>query len=48
MIDQIFNAIPCLAKFPKGMEMTEERLEILTNTCPYCYQNMFEQMRKGK
>ena len=38
----------CLAKFPEGMEMAEERLEILTITCTHYYQNMNEQMRKGK
>ena len=42
------KAIPNLVKLPEGMEMTEERLEILTNTYPQYYLYMFEQMRNGK
>ena len=42
------EAIPNLVKLPEGMEMTEERLDILTNTYPQYYLYMFEQMRKGK
>ena len=42
------EAIPNLVKLPKGMEMTEERLEILTDTYPQYYLHMFEQMRKTK
>ena len=37
-----------LVKLPEGMEMTEERLESLTNTYPQYYLYMFEQMRNGK
>ena len=40
------EAIPNLVKLPKGMEMTEERLEILTDAYPQYYLHMFEQMRK--
>ena len=40
------EAIPNLVKLPKGMEMTEENLEILTDTYPQYYLHMFEQMRK--
>ena len=42
------EAIPNLVKLPEGMEMTEERLEVLTNTYPQYYLQMFEQMRKTK
>ena len=42
------KAIPNLVKLPEGMEMTEERLESLTNTYPQYYLYMFEQMRNGK
>ena len=42
------EAIPNLVKLPEGMEMTEERLEVLTNTYPQYYLHMFEQMRKTK
>ena len=42
------KAIPNLVKLPDGMEMTEERLESLTNTYPQYYLYMFEQMRNGK
>ena len=42
------EAIPSLVKLPVGMEMNEERLEILTNTYPQYYLHMFEQMRKTK
>ena len=42
------KAIPNLVKLPEGMEMTEERLEILTNTYPQYYLYMFEQMRNSK
>tara|TARA_S200000501_G_C20645902_1_gene665228 strand:- start:230 stop:739 length:510 start_codon:yes stop_codon:yes gene_type:complete len=41
------EAIPNLVKLPEGMEMTEERLESLTNTYPQYYLYMFEQMRKN-
>ena len=41
------EAIPNLVKLPQGMEMTEERLEILTDTYPQYYLNMFEKIRKG-
>ena len=41
------EAIPDLVKFPEGMEITEERLEILTDRYPYHYLNMFEKIRKG-
>ena len=43
----IKEAIPNLVKLPEGMEMTEERLEILTDTYPQYYLNMFEKTRKG-
>ena len=42
------KAIPNLVKLPEGMEMTEERLESLTNTYHQYYLYMFEQMRNGK
>ena len=35
------------AGFPEGMEMTEDRLEILTDTYPQYYLHMFEKTRKG-
>tara|TARA_S200000501_G_scaffold295421_1_gene281384 strand:+ start:373 stop:600 length:228 start_codon:yes stop_codon:yes gene_type:complete len=41
------EAIPNLVKLPEGMEMTEERLKILTDTYPQYYLNMFEKFRKG-
>ena len=41
------EAIPNLVKLPEGMEMTEERLEILTDTYPQYYLHMFEKTRKG-
>ena len=40
------EAIPNLVKLPEGMEMTEENLEILTDTYPKYYLHMFVQMRK--
>ena len=43
----IKEAIPNLVKLPEGMEMTEERLEILTDTYPQYYLHMFEKIRKG-
>ena len=43
----IKEAIPNLVKLPEGMEMTEYRLEILTNTYPHYYLHMFEKTRKG-
>ena len=43
----IKEAIPNLVKLPEGMEMTEDRLEILTDTYPQYYLNMFEKTRKG-
>ena len=43
----IKEAIPNLVKLPEGMEMTEERLEILTDTYPQYYLHMFEKTRKG-
>ena len=36
------EAIPTLVKLHEGMEMTEERLEILTDTYPQYYLHMFE------
>ena len=44
--EAIKEAIPNLVKLPEGMEMTEENLEILTDTYPQYYLHMFEQMRK--
>ena len=41
------EAIPTLVKLPEEMKMTEERLEILTDTYPQYYLHMFEQMRKN-
>ena len=41
------EAIPSLVKLPEGLELTEERLESLTNTYPQYYLYMFEQLRKG-
>ena len=38
------EAIPTLVKLPEGMEMTEERLEILTDTYPQYYLHMFEKI----
>ena len=38
------EAIPNLVKLPEGMEMTEERLEILTDTYPQYYLHMFEKI----
>ena len=43
----IKEAIPNLVKLPEGMEMTEERLEILTDVYPQYYLHMFEKNRKG-
>ena len=43
----IKEAIPNLVKLPEGMEMTEERIEILTDTYPQYYLHMFEKIRKG-
>ena len=43
----IKKAIPNLVKLPEGMEMTEERLEILTDTYPRYYLHMFEKIKKG-
>ena len=43
----IKEAIPNLVKLPEGMEMTEERLEILTDAYPQYYLHMFEKNRKG-
>ena len=43
----IKEAIPNLFKLPEGMDMTEERLEILTDAYPQYYLNMFEKTRKG-
>ena len=42
------KAIPNLVKLPEGIDMTEERLEILTDTYPQYYLHMFEQMKKTK
>ena len=42
----IKESIPNLVKLPEGMEMTEDRLEILTDTYPQYYLNMFEKTRK--
>ena len=41
------EAIPTLVKLPEEMKMTEERLEILTDTYPQYYLHMFEKNRKG-
>ena len=41
------EAISTLVKLSESMEMTEERLEILTDTYPQYYLNMFEKIRKG-
>ena len=38
------EAIPKLVKLPEGMEMNEERLEILTDTYPQYYLHMFEKI----
>ena len=43
----IKEAIPNLVKLPEGMEMTEESLDILTDTYPQYYLHMFEKTRKG-
>ena len=43
----IKEAIPNLVKLPEEMEMTEERLEILTDAYPKYYLQMFEKNRKG-
>ena len=40
------EAIPALVQLPEGMEMTEERLEILTDTYPQYYLHMFEKFEK--
>ena len=42
------EAIPNLVKLPEGIEMTEENLEILTDTYPQYYLHMFEKMRKAE
>ena len=41
------EAILNLVKLPSGIEMTEERLEILTETYPQYYLNMFEKLEKA-
>ena len=38
------EAIPTLVKLPEEMKMTEERLEILTDTYPQYYLHMFEKI----
>ena len=38
------EAILTWVKLPEGMEMTEERLEILTDTYPQYYLHMFEKI----
>ena len=43
----IKESIPNLVKLPEGMEMTEESLDILTDTYPKYYLHMFEKTRKG-
>ena len=43
----IKEAIPNLVKLPEGMEMREERLEILTDDYPQYYLQMFKENRKG-
>ncbi len=43
----IKESIPNLVKLPEGMEMSEERLEILTDTYLQYYLHMFEKTRKG-
>ena len=42
----IKEAIPNLVQLPEGMEMTEDRLEFLTDTYPQYYLHMFEKTRK--
>ena len=42
----IKEAIPNLVKLPEGMEMTEERLDTLTDIYPQYYLYMFEKTRK--
>ena len=42
----IKEAIPNLVKLPEGMEMTEERLETLTDAYPHYYLHMFEKTEK--
>ena len=42
----IKEAIPNLVKLPEGMEMTEERLEILTDAYPQYYLQMFKKTEK--
>ena len=42
----IKGAIPNFVKLPEWMEMTEERLEILTDVYPQYYLHMFEKNRK--
>ena len=42
----IEEAIPNLAMLPKGMEMTEVTLEILTDSYPKYYLHMFKKIRK--
>ena len=43
----IKQAIPDLVKLFEGMEMTVERLKILTDIYPQYYLDMFEKIRKG-
>ena len=43
----IKEAIPNLVKLPEGMEMTEEKIEILTDAYPQYYLHMFEKIKKG-
>ena len=43
----IKEAIPNLVRLPEGKEMTEESLDILTDTYPQYYLHMFEKTRKG-
>ena len=42
------QAIPNMVKLPDGMELTQERIESLTNSFPNMYLNAFEQIRKTK
>ena len=43
----IKEAIPNLVKLPEGMEMTEEKLQILTDAYPQYYLHIFEKNRKS-
>ena len=45
--EAIKEVIPNLVKLPEGMEMSEERLEILTDTYPQYYLYMFEKITNG-